>query len=259
MTMVSVILPTFNRAQLIGRAIESVLTQDHREIELIIVDDGSSDGTAAVIDDARTRDPRIRYIRQENAGAPTARNRGVAQARGEWIAFQDSDDVWNQGFLSAVLPLADENRVVFTSHSIVFRSGAVETVPPERVTSPDRVLRRTNVVSTQTTLLPTRLAKRHPFDTALARFQDWDLWLTLLESGVEFIHAPVDGVTLYRQSDSISEGAHSDRKASLRAILRKHRRALAKDPVSLARLVGRAYAPNAWVNARHRRRQPEPA
>jgi hypothetical protein len=107
-------------------------------------------------------------------------------------------------------------------------------------------------------LLPRSLAKQHPFDVTLARFQDWDLWLTLLASGVEFVHVPVAGATLYRQSDSISEGAHGNRKASLRAILRKQSRTLARDPVALARLIARAYAPNAWVSARHRRRQPEP-
>jgi hypothetical protein len=102
--------------------------------------------------------------------------------------------------------------------------------------------------------MPVTLARRHNFDTALARFQDWDLWLTLLAEGVEFVHVPVSGATLYRQPDSISEGAHRARKRSLRLILRKHRRTLTRDPVALARLAARAYAPDALIAARHRAR-----
>jgi glycosyltransferase involved in cell wall biosynthesis len=254
MTQVSVVIPTFNRANLLPRAIGSVLAQDHGNLEVIVVDDGSTDETPAVMAEQMASDPRVRYIRQDNAGAPTARNRGVQAARGDWIAFQDSDDEWAPGFLASVLPQAAANRVVFTSHSVVFRSGVVEQVPRDFIPSPARALRRANVVSTQTALLSRETARSFPFDVTLARFQDWDLWLTLLAAGVEFVHVPVSGATLYRQSDSISEGAHGARKRSLRRILVKQRRTLVRDPVAVARLLARAYAPDGWVSMRHRRR-----
>ncbi len=95
MARLSVIIPTFNRAHLIARAIESVRSQIETGDEIIVVDDGSTDNTEAVI--AGIGDHRIRYIRQAKAGAGAARNRGVREAQGELIAFQDSDDEWLPG------------------------------------------------------------------------------------------------------------------------------------------------------------------
>lgn len=90
---VSVIIPTYNRAHLIERSIKSVLNQTYEEFELLIVDDGSTDNTKEVV--GRIKDDRIRYIQcGENGGAAKARNRGIAEAKYDYIAFQDSDDEW---------------------------------------------------------------------------------------------------------------------------------------------------------------------
>jgi glycosyltransferase involved in cell wall biosynthesis len=90
---VSVIIPTYNRGHMVGRAIRSVLSQTFEDLELIIVDDGSRDKTDEVVD--RFRDPRIRYIRHHtNRGAQAARNTGIDAARGDYVSFLDSDDEW---------------------------------------------------------------------------------------------------------------------------------------------------------------------
>jgi glycosyltransferase involved in cell wall biosynthesis len=89
--LVSVIIPTYNRASLLCQTIDNVLKQTYRNFELIIVDDGSTDDTLARL---RTYGNRIRIIAQDNAGPAVARNRGAREARGEIIAFQDSDDLW---------------------------------------------------------------------------------------------------------------------------------------------------------------------
>jgi len=90
---VSVILPTYNRAHIVSRAIQSVLDQTYQDFEIIIVDDGSSDKTKEVIQ--KFTDRRIRYVRhQQNKGGSAARNTGIKFAKGEYIAFQDSDDEW---------------------------------------------------------------------------------------------------------------------------------------------------------------------
>ena len=90
---ISVILPSYNRAHLIERAIQSVLEQTYYDLELIIVDDGSSDNTEAVV--RKLRDGRIRYVKHEiKSGANAARNTGIRVARGIFLAFQDSDDYW---------------------------------------------------------------------------------------------------------------------------------------------------------------------
>jgi glycosyltransferase involved in cell wall biosynthesis len=92
MKSVSIVIPTYNRAGVIARAVESVLSQTYRDIEVIVVDDGSSDDTAAVL--ARFGN-RIRLVRQTNQGVSAARNTGIRVAAGEYVAFLDSDDQWH--------------------------------------------------------------------------------------------------------------------------------------------------------------------
>jgi glycosyltransferase involved in cell wall biosynthesis len=92
--MISVLVPTFNRRSTIGRTIESILGQTYADFELIILDDGSTDGTVDFIRE-KFNDPRIRIERvEENAGVDATRNRGLEKARGEFVAFLDSDDEW---------------------------------------------------------------------------------------------------------------------------------------------------------------------
>jgi glycosyltransferase involved in cell wall biosynthesis len=91
---VSVVIPTYNRATKVRDAIESVLAQTFSDLEVIVVDDGSSDGTGKIL--GETYGDRIRYFAQANQGASVARNKGIAEATGEWIAFLDSDDQWER-------------------------------------------------------------------------------------------------------------------------------------------------------------------
>jgi len=91
MPLVSIVMPTFNRADTIRRAIASIQAQSVRDWELIVVDDGSIDDTAALI---AGMDPRLKIIRQENRGSAVARNTGLRQSTGKYIAFLDSDDEW---------------------------------------------------------------------------------------------------------------------------------------------------------------------
>jgi glycosyltransferase involved in cell wall biosynthesis len=96
--MISVIIPVFNGERYIREALNSVLAQAYDPLEVIVVDDGSTDGVAAVLADEY---PGVRYHYQEHAGLPTARNTGIALADGDCIGFLDSDDVWMEGKLAA--------------------------------------------------------------------------------------------------------------------------------------------------------------
>jgi glycosyltransferase involved in cell wall biosynthesis len=100
---VSVIIPLYNKAAHIRRTIDSVLTQTHGDFELIIVDDGSTDGGADIVRECA--DPRVRLVQQTNAGASAARNRGAAEAKSELLSFLDADDEWNKDFLETMLNL----------------------------------------------------------------------------------------------------------------------------------------------------------
>ncbi|MFK8252337.1 glycosyltransferase family 2 protein [Ancylobacter terrae] len=104
---VSVVIPLYNKESTIGRAIASVLAQGAAPIEIIVVDDGSTDASAARVE--AMADPHITLVRQANAGPGAARNAGAARARGELLAFLDADDEWLPGFLEAALGALDSH------------------------------------------------------------------------------------------------------------------------------------------------------
>ena len=105
MPTVSVIMPAYNAERYLHSAVDSVLRQSLADLELLIVDDGSSDGTVAVAQGYAARDPRVRVLRQANAGPGPARNTGFRAAAGKFFAFLDSDDEWDETFLAAQIAI----------------------------------------------------------------------------------------------------------------------------------------------------------
>ena len=123
--LVSVVIPAYNRAHLIGETLKSVLEQTYRPIEVIVVDDGSRDGTHEVVE--RFGDE-VRCVRQKNAGVSAARNRGIAEATGEFIALLDSDDVWLPWKLEAqvaILHAYPDVGMVWTDMTAISEDGTV--------------------------------------------------------------------------------------------------------------------------------------
>jgi glycosyltransferase involved in cell wall biosynthesis len=120
--MISVVIPTYNRAGLLRKAVDSVLGQTFRDFELIVVDDGSTDETAGILS---SYGGRLRAIRQENKGPSAARNRGTGEARGELIAFLDSDDWWDPRKLEIQMGEMEKNPAYSVSHTqeVWYRQG----------------------------------------------------------------------------------------------------------------------------------------
>ena len=107
--LVSVIIPTYNRAYCLPRTLDSALAQTHANVELLVIDDGSTDDTRALIAQQYGHEPRVRYVYQENQRVAAARNRGLAMAEGKYVAFLDSDDLWEPWKLELQVACLEQN------------------------------------------------------------------------------------------------------------------------------------------------------
>ena len=236
---VSVIIPTYNRAHLVGRAIKSVLEQTYQDFELIVVDDGSTDNTKEVV--KGFNDKRIKYILHEkNKGATAARNTGIKAARGEYIAFQVSDDEWLPVKLEKQMKVFEtvppEVGVVYTGFYRLKNSKKTYIPSPKIIQKEGYIfgsLLKGNFVTTQAVLVKRECFERAGmFDESLPRLQDWELFIRISK---DYHFKCVDEPLLisYYQPHSIS----ADQSALIRAlklILEKHFEDFKKDKRVLA-------------------------
>ncbi len=194
---VSVILPTYNRADTLPRAVKSVLAQTFGDYELLIIDDGSTDRTPSVVE--QLEDPRIRYIRlARNRGVSAARNRGFSEARGEFIAFLDSDDEWLPRKLERQVDLLrqapDSVGMAYSGALNVHPGGRRSEYLPRDGGDLLPVLLIHNVIhATPSVLL--RRAVVHAvgdFDETLPAIEDYDYWLRVAKrSQIAVISEPL--------------------------------------------------------------------
>lgn len=179
---VSVIIPTFNHAQYIGQAITSVLDQHYVDYEIIVVDDGSMDNTHNIVAQFGRR---VNYIWQENRGLAGARNAGIRVAKGQFIALLDSDDMYEQDFLSVLVALMDEHPDVDAVYCVAQSVDANNNTMPQQI---GKVVSPTKLYDTllkggffpPSCLFARRycyMADGHLFDESLRRAEDLDLWL----------------------------------------------------------------------------------
>lgn len=116
LSLVSVVVPTYNRAQLLPRALQSALSQTHASLEIIVVDDGSTDSTREVVGRIADADSRVRYVHQANQGLAGARNTGIATAQGDYVTFLDSDDELCPDHVALRAEYLDENPATMMVH-----------------------------------------------------------------------------------------------------------------------------------------------
>lgn len=177
--LVSVVIPTHNRADVVLRAVHSALVQTLADIEVIVVDDGSSDGTRAKLENLNH--PRVRYLRHEQArGAPAARNTGTRAARGQWVAFLDDDDIWFPHKLERQIAAASSAVAVISSYR---HRGSKRTRIIDRHAISVRDLRKGSPCGCSGITVRRSVALDHPYDETLRKSQDWDLLMRLLDAG----------------------------------------------------------------------------
>ena len=218
--MISVVIPTYNREKLIVKSIKSVLAQTYKNIEVIVVDDCSKDNTEKKV--KAIKDKRLKYIKLEkNSGACTARNIGIEKAKGEYIAFQDSDDIFYKEKLEEQLNNMKKNdsdldfcRLKVHVDGNIYDFPGIEEEKKIKKYGLLNQLCEGNLISTQTILVKSEVLENIMFDPLLPRFQDYDFVLQVADK-YKITHTNKFLVDVYRRDDSISKSDEKLKKACL--------------------------------------------
>ena len=219
---ISVIIPTYNRAHMVGRAIQSVLDQTYQDFEIIVVDDASTDDTEKVVQGLT--DERIRYIRQrKNGGAAAARNRGIRASKGEYIAFQDSDDEWLPEKLERQIKVFESSPsrvgLVYTDMWRINSHGRTgywhsPTIIQGTIIDAKRLDYQVLNIATQSTVIRKECFKKvGVFDEKFPRFIDLELFIRLSQHfGFYHIQEPL---VKYYETKGISSNQRAEATARI--------------------------------------------
>ena len=193
MPLVTVIMPAYNVAPYLREAVQSVVAQTYREWELVIVDDGSTDETAAIARECLKLDDRIRLVRHENRGLAGARNTALREGRGEFFALLDSDDLWDPGFLESQMDVfARHPETALVSGSARFLGGPKDGRPARPVLPGAPMLTLEQMIANEAAVFIMTTFRREVvdtigvFDASKRRSEDWDFWLRAVSAGFVF-------------------------------------------------------------------------
>ena len=184
MVDVTVVIPTHNRRQLVAQAVHSILYQEGVSLELVVVDDGSTDGTGAWLDRIVTTDPRIKVVHHERPRfISSARNAGIARASGRWVAFCDDDDLWAPDKLSSQLDALRASSARWGCTGVVVVDEHLEIIGHHNVEGGEVLasLLEVNTIPTGSSVIAELSLIREigGFDPALRGSEDWDVWIKL--------------------------------------------------------------------------------
>jgi glycosyltransferase involved in cell wall biosynthesis len=250
MPEVSVIIPAYNSANYLKDALDSVLGQTFKDFEVLVIDDGSTDETERLMRHYRSR---VRYIQQRNCGVSMARNRGIEESRGRYLAFLDADDKWYPSKLERQIKALRgrrDYRVCYSAFAVVDSDLVlISAVHNQRQGSAlEDLLTRGNSVGTPSTVLCERslFASAGNFDPALSQCADWEMWIRLA-SHTDFLYLD-EPLVMYRQhNNNMSRSAPLLERDSLMVLEKGY--ALPNLPQSLRARRRAAFARNYMVLA----------
>jgi len=234
---VSVIIPTYNRAFLLSRAIESVLSQTFQNFELIIIDDGSTDNTKDVIEKIKKEDNRIIYIYQDNRGLPGALNTGIKNAKGKYIAFLESDDEWLPEKLKEQIKLFKDN-IGIVSCNLIFindvthEKGVYKLCP---FTNVENFLRNPHnyVYNNSSIVISKVVVERVGFwDENMKIFSDLDYYIRIVQAGYTINFVEKNLVKYHIHNNNLSRDFSKSADDYLR-LLKKHKEIKKEYPVTI--------------------------
>ncbi|HBQ97955.1 MULTISPECIES: glycosyltransferase family 2 protein [unclassified Roseofilum] len=202
---ISVVIPVYNGEETIKETIQSILNQTFEDFEIVVINDGSNDSTLEII--STFKDRRLNVFSSENSGLSAARNRGITNAKGEYISFIDADDMWTEHKLEEQLKALQSNSwasVAYSWTNFVNENGKFLRSGCRINANGDvflQLLRINFIQSGSNLLVKTKaLARVGNFDESLDAVEDWDMWLRLAES-YQFVCVPLPQI-LYRVSSS---------------------------------------------------------
>jgi len=207
MPLISVIIPAYNAASTLGETLHSVMDQTFKDLEILVIDDGSQDSTVAVAKTLQEEDPRIQVFSYVNGGVSASRNRGIRHAQGRYLSFLDADDLWTTDKLAEQFQALQDHPHASVAYSwtdnidskgILVQAG-IRTMATGYILSE---LLQVNLLQNGSNPLIRRFALETVggFDESLLNADDWDMWLRLAQR-YEFVLVPKAQV-LYRRSDS---------------------------------------------------------
>lgn len=225
---VSVYIPTFNRVGLLARAVESVLSQTISDFEIIVVDDGSTDGTVQFMEKLADQDSRIVFLRNEvNSGACFSRNRAIQAARGKFVTGLDDDDYFHEDRLKVFLrqwQVRPEGVIALCSNSTVLHQrGNRNTRRPRVIYQKD--LLHSNVIGNQIFALKETYTEVGGFDERFPAWQDLELWYRILspvKSKILCVAVPTYVQDISHEHERISSGKGGKIKAAMNMFIEKH-------------------------------------
>ena len=219
---VSVVTPAYQAGRFVGAAVSSVLAQTYGDLELVVVDDGSTDATAAVVE---AHDGPVRLVRQENQGVAAARNRGIAEASGDLVAFCDADDMLFSEHIEALVRVYDERGGIVTANSYWLLPGGIDTRRTRYKGAFPRPEKQRRAILEQNFVSPLSLFERRlvdelgPFPVERRRAEDWHFWLRAIFAGHRVSLQPKP-LALYRWGSESLSAARERMDADVEAVYR---------------------------------------